>query len=126
MLTRETVAKELYLRRWERVGAPRTESESMWAGRRSGDDPDAQACFQDADAVLALVQPALAELRAAQEEIREYEDIAALQRQREAPWIALWQRETGKGPLVYPDYGKFLEWLVERLRNADALKEVQK
>jgi len=62
MLTRETLAKELYILRWERVGAPRAESEPMWAGRGSGDDPDAQACFQDADAILALLRPGLLRL----------------------------------------------------------------
>ena len=59
------------------------------------------------------------ELRQAQEEISEYEALAALQRKRERPWIALWQQETGKHTSL-PDYGEFLGWLVTKL---DALRE---
>lgn len=62
-----------------------------------------------------------AEARAeqAREEIAEYEQVAALQRKREEPWIRRWQAETGKGPLVLPDYGVLMAWILDKAEQAE-------
>jgi hypothetical protein len=57
----------------------------------------------------------LAENARLTEELMDFDTLAALQRHREQPYIARWQEETGKGDLVHPDYGEFLQWLIERL-----------
>lgn len=53
-------------------------------------------------------------LEAALEEVAEYEQLAALMRRREEPWIKRWQQETGKAHTL-PDYGEFLGWLITKL-----------
>lgn len=59
-------------------------------------------------------------LEAALEEVAEYEQLAALMRRREEPWIKRWQQETGKAH-TFPDYGEFLGWLVEKLESSRRL-----
>ena len=55
-------------------------------------------------------------------ELAEWEQLAALMRRREAPWIARWQQETGK-PNTLPDYGEILAWIVEKAERAEAVVE---
>lgn len=49
-----------------------------------------------------------------------YERIFELQRKRERPWIERWRAAVGK-PNTIPDYGKFLEYLLDELERLQAI-----
>lgn len=65
------------------------------------------------------VQRLKRELTELRQDVEEWEYLAALMRERERPWIAVWQRETGQ-PDTLPDYGAMLAWLDERCRKTES------
>lgn len=53
-------------------------------------------------------------------EALEQEELEALMRRRELPFIRRWQQETGKGELVHPDYGDILRWIMDKADAAES------
>jgi hypothetical protein len=78
--------------------------------------PDA-SLGQDVAAIADGYERRIAALTA---EVHEYQQLAELMRTREQPWIRRWQEETGQGPLVYPDYGVILLWIITKAETAEA------
>ncbi len=62
-------------------------------------------------------------VEAAEEEVREYDQLLELHRKREQPWIAAWQAATGKDGTL-PDYGDMLAWIAGRAEAAEKVAEL--
>lgn len=69
----------------------------------------------------------IAEVGTLREENYEFEQIAALQRKREQPWIERWREEDPeKRANMLPDYGQIMGWIMDKAEAAEALvREVE-
>src|SRR5262245_23907136 len=56
---------------------------------------------------------------ALREAVAQYETLAAILRRREQPWIAAWQRATGRHDTL-PDYDEVFDWITTRAERAES------